>query len=68
MDEADIASEQEEYARAEAIWRVRRPSKLQPRGRCFNCDDPAPGLFCDVECRRDYEREQRVRQQQQAQQ
>lgn len=60
-DEADIASEQEDYARREAIWHAQRGSRLQHRGRCYNCGEACQSLFCDVECRKDYEREQAVR-------
>lgn len=60
-DEADIASEQEDFARREAIWRSTSPARLQHRGRCYNCGEASQSLFCDVDCRRDYEREQKVR-------
>lgn len=59
-DEVDIASEQETYAREEAIWQAQRPQRLQRRGTCYNCAEPAVGLFCDTDCRADYEREQAV--------
>ncbi len=67
-DEADIASEQEQCARNEALWRTQQPSRMQSRGRCYNCDSVCAGLFCDVDCRRDYERERAIRQRQGAQQ
>lgn len=40
-------------------------SKLQPNGECHNCleslDDPTQ-LFCDADCREDYEKIQRANQ------
>lgn len=67
-DEADEAWEQEQAILQEAKWRATRPSRFQPRGRCYNCGETCSGLFCDVSCRQDYEHEQRTRQNQQAQQ
>ncbi len=55
-DEADIAQEQEDFARQEALWRVAQPNRLQARGRCYNCSEATAGLFCDTGCRQDYER------------
>lgn len=60
-DEADRASEEEEYQRDEALWRARAPQRLQVRGVCYFCDEPCSGRFCDKNCQRDYEREQQVR-------
>jgi hypothetical protein len=55
-DDADIASEQEEYQRLEALYRVAR-YKPQPTGTCINCGLPVEGqAFCDVYCREDHER------------
>lgn len=54
-DEADIASEQEEYLRTEALWNARKSSRLPDRRNCYNCDTPCKGHFCDVDCQRDYE-------------
>lgn len=59
-DEADHAAEQEEHFREEALYQARKPARLQYRGYCYNCDTPARDIFCDVECRRDYEREQEL--------
>jgi heterodisulfide reductase subunit C len=60
-DDADIASEQEQRARDEALWKAGRYSRLQFRGKCYNCGETCEGAFCDVGCRQDYEREQRVK-------
>jgi hypothetical protein len=64
MDEADYASNEEESFRQHAMRKVTR--KLSYRGHCYNCSDECPRLFCDVDCRTDYEKEQAIRQQQQA--
>lgn len=59
-DEADIASEQEEYARQEALRRFQAKPRLTA-GICNNCFEPAFNAFCDAGCRRDWEREQEAR-------
>lgn len=61
MDDADRASEQEEYFRNESLWKVKQNSKLKPWGKCYNCAELLTDkslLFCDVGCRRDWERRQ----------
>lgn len=69
MDEADIASEQEEAFRAEALRRF-RTIHFKPMGRCRNCLEPVAGqeLYCDIDCRRDHERELKFQQHTQGQQ
>ncbi len=65
-DEVDMASEQEDYARAEALWQVQHHSQPHASGRCHNCDEGlAPGeLFCDVGCRQDFEHAAEVKRRQ----
>lgn len=58
-DEADIAAEQEEHAREEAFYRVRRANTFR-HGTCYNCGEAVPGSFCDADCRRDYEHRREV--------
>lgn len=55
VDEADLAGEEEELFRAEAM---RKQAASRPRltGFCHNCDEPSSNRFCDAECQRDYER------------
>lgn len=37
----------------------KKPTLIQI-GRCYNCDEPIrQGIFCDSECREDYERRER---------
>ena len=57
-DEADQAQESEELHLAAA--RMRRKPTLLACGRCYNCHEPLTrGLFCDSDCRSDYERRTR---------
>lgn len=59
MDVADMASEHEQRWLAHQIAAARQSSKaLHQTGRCHNCDDELTGakLFCDQDCRQDYER------------
>lgn len=60
MDDADIASEQEEAARAEALRTARTRPVLQANGRCYNCGEDCWGLFCDEGCTRDYDKRTRL--------
>ena len=57
MDESDRATQQEEFAR-EAALAVRKPAALFLTGRCGYCEEHTGGLFCDAECRADWQRQQ----------
>lgn len=59
-DEADIAAEQEEIARQEALRQTKEKAKLAA-GICHNCFEPTPDAFCDVECRKDWEKAKQIR-------
>lgn len=67
-DDADIASEQEEHFREEALWRVKHTGPQRLMGSCYNCGDPCQGLFCDTACQADYERRRALQQRTHAQQ
>lgn len=63
-DVYDKASDVEEYFRSKAIDDVRRRNNsLKKTGHCLCCNAQIDnnGLFCGVECREDYELEQRIR-------
>jgi hypothetical protein len=54
-DEIDRAQEDEQMALATA--RAKRKPTLKPINRCYNCDEAIRmGLFCDGDCRDDYEK------------
>jgi hypothetical protein len=57
-DEADLAQEQIEASLAHAIRLSTRKPKLQSTGFCHNCEAPIPRgwLWCDNDCRDDYDR------------
>jgi predicted amidophosphoribosyltransferase len=61
MDEADLAQEQEEMARVEALYQVKRFHSLMD-GVCNFCEAPLPDSkhFCDSDCREDFERENKA--------
>lgn len=40
---------------AEGLRNMTRAPKLQPIGVCHNCNEKTKGVFCDAECRSDYE-------------
>jgi hypothetical protein len=58
-DDVDIAQEQEEYARQEAMFQFQKHAFLKP-GFCHNCAAPTPEQFCDRDCRQDYEHREQV--------
>lgn len=57
MDDVDRAQERETLDRALAIAAARMPT-LPATGDCHNCaaSIPSGALFCDADCRDDYER------------
>ncbi|HFW3588237.1 TPA: hypothetical protein ACIBIV_002097 [Salmonella enterica subsp. enterica serovar Birkenhead] len=58
-DEADIAGEIERI-RTEAAISGRERHTLPVTGHCYNCDERiSAGLFCDADCREDYEKRER---------
>lgn len=72
-DEIDLANELAQHALNAAVERARTGAKLDPKGTCFFCDAPldasnpaASTLFCDADCKDDWEKEQNVRKKQNA--
>lgn len=60
-DEVDIASEVERL-RTEAVLSYREHHILPETGHCYNCGECIhAGLFCDADCRDDYEKRERAR-------
>lgn len=58
MDIIDIAEEHDSVLLQNQIREVQRKAReehLEPTGYCHNCGEPCEGLFCDKECRDDYE-------------
>ena len=58
MDIIDIAEEHDSVLLQNQIREVQRKAReehLEPTGYCHNCGEPCKGLFCDKECRDDYE-------------
>ena len=60
MDDVDIASEQEEAARREALRVACTRPTLKPRGSCYNCGEGCWNLFCDADCILDYDKRTRL--------
>jgi len=57
MDVSDQGTQQEEFARAAALSH-REPVALFLTGRCGYCEEHTGGLFCNIDCRNDWQREQ----------
>lgn len=59
-DHADNADSKIYKTIAAGLAAVRRAPELQPDCHCHFCDEavPAERVFCDTDCRDDYEREQ----------
>lgn len=53
MDESDRATQEEEFARVDALSR-RKDSNIYLSGACWNCENPTDGLFCDTYCCEDW--------------
>jgi hypothetical protein len=69
-DEIDLANEQSERWLNQALNQMlANGSRLVPRGSCYYCEsdfdktDPTAEkrLFCDLDCSKDYEEEQRLK-------
>ena len=59
MDVADIAEKWDSCILQHSIQEIRRKAKsehLLVTGTCYNCGEPCEGLFCDEDCRKDYEK------------
>ncbi|MEN4935245.1 hypothetical protein [Pantoea agglomerans] len=62
-DELDQAAALEELERTIALANRKRP-EMQFTGACYNCEESVDkGFFCCSECREDYERIERAKQQ-----
>lgn len=59
-DHADNADSRIYRAIAAGLAAARRAPALQPDCRCYFCDEPVAVdlLFCDMDCRDDYQRQQ----------
>jgi hypothetical protein len=62
-DHADNADSRIYRTIAAGLAAARRAPELQPDCRCHFCDEPLAVqlLFCNVDCRDDYQREQAAR-------
>jgi len=62
-DELDQAAALEELERTIALANRKRP-EMQFTGACYYCEEAvSTGCFCDEDCRSDYERIERAKQQ-----
>lgn len=68
-DEIDLANRQAERWLAQSLASRRAAPSLPPKGCCHYCEAAFPAgtensdkkLFCDSECAKDYEEEQRLK-------
>lgn len=60
-DEADIAQQTTEQL-LELQLKRRIVDRREPTGYCFNCDEklPHPKVYCDADCRDDFENRERL--------
>jgi len=62
-DPADEAAEREQQMIEIALANRAHPT-MQFKGACYHCEEAVPaGCFCDEDCRSDYERVERAKQQ-----
>ena len=61
-DEVDRSAEQAEYV-LKAQLAYRKPEPGPHTGFCLFCDEPiqTPARYCDADCAKDHEKEQRFR-------
>lgn len=59
-DEADIAQERIEIELQRAIDAARQAPRMTITGRCYNCNEPTMGHFCEAGCREDWIKRQRM--------
>lgn len=55
MDDVDITDPRIQKAIDEAIEACRAAPVLKPTGRCHNCMEHVGSLFCDDDCRDDWQ-------------
>lgn len=62
-DDVDRTGDRTENDVSRTIDLIRRVKALEPKGRCYYCDQDigAVRLFCNQECSADFEAEQRQR-------
>jgi hypothetical protein len=60
-DPLDVATELAEKERDHSIKKIRSRGSIKLTGYCLNCAEPRPTLFCDTDCRDDYEKLQKTR-------
>ncbi len=62
-DIVDTANDHAELLLRMSVAQQQRRARLLPRGTCLCCDAPVlPAvMFCDADCREDWEREQAAR-------
>lgn len=59
MATLDDQAEAAEALHRAAALKFRKP-QLQPIGYCYYCNEPVKGIFCDIECSKSYEHEQKL--------
>lgn len=62
-DHADVSDKRIAQAVIAGLDKVRRAPRLHSDGRCHFCSEPVPDalLFCDIDCRDDFEKELNAR-------
>lgn len=61
-DIADRADAVTELNLKIALDKRHKEARLRPVGSCYNCSEAIEnGLFCDADCRDDYEKRERMR-------
>jgi hypothetical protein len=63
MDEFDRATALEEAERDACVAAARNQPAMPAVGHCYNCNEPLPTgrLFCDTDCRDDFQKRTRKR-------
>lgn len=63
MDTLDYVEEQQSFLHQLRIDSARKHKRLPATGSCYYCREPLDkALFCDADCRDDYEKTQKAQQ------
>lgn len=62
FEQASELEQRERDASIKAALEKAKANRMNPKGACYNCDEPLKPmqLFCDADCSADYELRQRT--------
>lgn len=55
---SDIVDQANDLIEFMSTHQIKKAPTLEPTGFCYFCDEPVERLFCDADCRDDFQKEQ----------